>query len=353
MSKKVYLKAYFRKNIGDDMFVETVLRRYPNVRFRAYARPIDLPKLKEEANLRLVPSWRRFVDRVLIKLRGKKPATNGYEKRADATVHIGGSIFIEPTNFKKPARFYYPENMFYIGCNFGPCRTAAYHDFIETRLKKATDVCFRDTASRDEFAHLETVRQAPDVLFGYAGYPERKKGNGIGISVIDMTERPELKDAAQDYETAVAAFIDECKKRDIPVTLFGFCGEEGDTKAIDRILARSASKAADRCEYQGDIAAFLERFNACEYILATRFHAMVIGWALGKNVLPVIYSHKQTTVIRDAGYDGVMWDVKRSAHYDAHTLLTHLTQSRPPKKTEQLIRESETQFAALDAFVNA
>jgi len=353
MSKNIYLKAYFRRNVGDDMFVETVLRRYPDVRFRAYARPVDLPKLKEEPNLRLVPSWRRFADRVLIKLFGKKGAANCYEKRADATVHIGGSIFIEPTNFKKPDRFYYPTNMFYVGCNFGPCRTAAYHDFIETRLKKATDVCFRDTASRNEFAHLDTVRQAPDVLFGYPYYPKHKQGNGIGISVIDMTERPDLKNVAQDYEAAVAALIDECGKREIPVTLFGFCKEEGDTKVIDRILAKTNSKVADRCEYHGDIAAFLERFNACEYVLATRFHAMVIGWALGKTVLPVIYSHKQTAVIRDAGYDGVMWDVKRSAHYDADTLLIHLTQSRPPKKTKQLIRESETQFAALDTFVYA
>ena len=37
--KKVYLHAYCQQNLGDDMFILRMVRRYPKVRFYAMAKP--------------------------------------------------------------------------------------------------------------------------------------------------------------------------------------------------------------------------------------------------------------------------------------------------------------------------
>ena len=34
---EVYLKAYYRMNLGDGMFVKCIAERYPEVTFRVYA----------------------------------------------------------------------------------------------------------------------------------------------------------------------------------------------------------------------------------------------------------------------------------------------------------------------------
>ncbi len=351
MSKKIYLKAYFRRNAGDDMFIDHILRRYPTVDFCAYARSVDLPMLQTTHNLRLVPTWKLFADRVVRKVCKKKPLTNRYERQADATVHIGGSIFIEPKAFRTPVRFYYPDNMFYIGCNFGPCRTPAYFEFIRGRLERATDVCFRDTASYAAFSDLDTVRQAPDVLFGYSAYPARQKGEGIGISVIDVTSRADIKDEADVYYSSIAAVIDRCAKEHIPVKLLSFCTEEGDMKAVSEILKRSESKCADVCEYVGDIGTFLDQINSCEYLIATRFHAMIIGWVLGKKVYPVIYSDKQTNVIEDLRFTGAYWDV-RNKDDSGDRLYANCVAAPCLDHVQQHIQAAENQFAALDRFLS-
>ena len=211
--------------------------------------------------------------------------------------------------------------MFIIGCNFGPYKTREYRDFVFSTLQKATDVCFRDRYSYEEFSELRHARIAPDILFGYPGYPNTKKGVGVGISVIDPAVHSDLEHIADSYYFTIAKMIDNYAKNGVPVKLFVFCKDEGDGNAVSEIMMRCETNEAEICEYSGDIDATLDQLNSCEYIVASRFHAMIIGWCLSKKVFPVIYSNKQLNVIDDVNYPGPYWDLREKLECTADSII--------------------------------
>lgn len=348
--KEIYLKAYFRKNLGDDMFIRCISKRYENISFKIatssnYAQPFE--SLHNIDNLCCIG---RFIDKVTNKIIGKQICKTHREKRANATVHIGGSIFIEPNDFVPPNNLFSNPNLFILGCNFGPHKTTAYHDYIYKRLENATDVCFRDRYSYNEFLELENVRFAPDILFGYVDYPAPVKGEGVGISVINLDERPDLKSMADTYYSVVANTIDNFVQMGIPVKLFSFCEAEGDEKAIQKIVDRCKTKKAEVFNYSGDIDLMLKEINSYEYIVASRFHAMVIGWCLSKKVFPLVYSDKQLNVMTDVNYLGSYLDLRKLQCYKFDNLAEQILGSRATDVKKYGIL-SDHHFEKLDRFL--
>ncbi|MGL4645564.1 MAG: polysaccharide pyruvyl transferase family protein, partial [Cetobacterium sp.] len=51
--------------------------------------------------------------------------------------------------------------------------------------------------------------------------------------------------------------------------------------------------------YRGDMNEALEILNKADSIVATRFHAMILGFVLKKPVFPIVYSKKMTNVLED------------------------------------------------------
>jgi colanic acid/amylovoran biosynthesis protein len=238
-----------------------------------------------------------------------------------------------------------------IGCNFGPYKTEAYRAFIFSRLEKARDVCFRDRYSFHVFSSLDHVRVAPDVLFGYPNYPALRQGRGVGISVLCLDDRPELKHMADRYYSVIAQTVDTCAQQKIPVKLFSFCEAEGDPKAIREIMRHSKTKCAEVCEYHGDIDSILEQLNQCEYIVASRFHAMVIGWCLCKKVFPVVYSDKQLHVLHDVGYSGSHWDLRKTEADTDIRLMDRILEANCLDVRDDQER-AQQQFEMLDGYIN-
>lgn len=344
--KEIYLKAYFRKNVGDDLFVRCVAERYPHVMFRIFAFPASAQPFAHLPNIRNIGKVWHFIDRACNKFTGKHICKLQMEKSAPAVVHIGGSILLNPHCFSL-----LNPNTFVIGCNFSPYKTEADYRMIFSKLEKAKDVCFRDRYSYEMFSSLNHARMAPDVLFGYPGYPAFKKGCGVGISVISVDNRPELKHIADKYYNEIAQTIDKCAQMQIPVKLFSFCEAEGDSKAIRDIMARSKTKCAEICKYDGDMDATLEQLNECEYIVATRFHAMVIGWCLSKKVFPVVYSDKQLNVMQDIGYRGSWWDL-RKPEADSDVRLMEQIMAACAVDVKDCQQHAQQQFEALDRYIS-
>ena len=331
------------------MFVRCITERYPNSIFKIAAHPKYSQHFKNLSNIKSFSYLEYLIDTFTNKIFKKNTYRQWVEESADATVHIGGSIFIEPAKFIPPQNYYSNPKIFFIGCNFGPYKTNEYKEFTFLRLQKAEDVCFRDKYSYDMFSDLDNVRVAPDVLFGYKGYPTPKTGYGIGISVIDLENRSDLKHMADEYYNVIAQIVDDCVFKGIPVKLISFCEDEGDKKAIQEITNRCKTNRAEICEYNGDIDAILDEINECEYVVASRFHAMIIGWCLSKKVFPIIYSDKQTNVIDDVGYFGAKWDLRKEV-YTADKLFKDTTSSNN-HNIERFIKEADSQFEALDDYL--
>ena len=78
---------------------------------------------------------------------------------------------------------------------------------------------------------------------------------------------------------------------------------------------------------------------------------MILGWVLDKNVVPVLYSEKQTHVLKDAGFEGPMWNALRGECLSGETLLAYAQAGRGYLDITQLRKEAAGQFAALDQFL--
>lgn len=344
--KKLFVRAYFQSNLGDDLFVLQLVRRYPNVRFYLYALGENQNAFRDEANVRLPSAWNRCLRKLTHVLHlPRKEAFDG--QGLDGTAAIGGSIFWEGAPLDD-----FDERTCLIGPNCEDSYSPQYQARLFDTLARVHSCCFRDRHSHHLFRELPTVSWAPDVLYGWTPRQTPCKGEGIGISVV--SRKGVFRDEAvrERYYSAIAELCDLCAEQGIPVRLLGFCAPEGDGEAIAAI--RSRVKQPDVLAsvlYGGKPEEMLEEMNGCETILATRFHAMILGWVLGKNVVPIIYSSKQTHVLEDSGFHGPLWNALAGESATGRSLLDMIREEKGRLDITLLKKEARQQFAGLDGYI--
>ena len=337
------------------MFIQTLVRRYPKEKFYISGNPRNL-KFLNENNVTFSSKIMYTIQVIRAKIFKQSIGvvrSISKEKEAKAIIRIGGSIFMEVDGWKRRRTPRKNKNLFIIGANYGPAYSNDFFDSIFNEIKMAKDCCFRDSTSYKTFSKLGNVRLAPDVLFGYKYYPIPFKGDNIGISVIDLSCRNKLCAYQKEYEMLITELIRLYNLANKKVILYSFCNVEGDKDAINRIIKSLQFEAnLEIIEYNGDISYILNSINTCECVFASRFHAMIIGWSMGKRVLPIIYSKKQTNVIQDINYSGYCWDLLSKEKVTANTLIKGMKEA-PFFDCSLLKKNSEKQFFALDEFVRA
>ena len=348
--KRIYVWAYFQQNLGDDMFVQTLVRRYPGHLFYIAANPDNVRFLKNEPNVKIMPRAQFTLCRLAGKISPSLPRKERKMRmeKADAVVKIGGSVFIEYTGWQNaPDKIPNPE-FYIIGANFGPYKTDRFFQSKRDYIVHSKDCCFRDLYSYRLFEDIPQVRYAPDILWAYPGYPTENKGQGVGISVLNLSEISGLEDYIEEYEQGIVRICDWHAAQGRPVTLFGFCKRLGDDQSIDRILSCCKSKEQISAEvYDCDIGGFLEAFNRVETVYATRFHAMVLGFAMHKKIIPIIYSNKQSNMLADIGFGGMAWNLLSREPISDEIIRGDATRLSDEALNELRLR-SEEQFCGLD-----
>ena len=227
--KKLFLYAYDRRNLGDDLFVEHITRRYPDAQFYIWS------GVENEATYGSIPNLKRVgpdsrVVRLLRKLRPSLVARYRawLENRCDAVAYIGGSIFMEYPNWEEICTWweYEAKNrpFFVLGANFGPYHTEAYREKMEAIFRDCRDVCFRDQYSAELFPGV--VRYAPDILFGYDLPRMEIQENRVFVSVIDCAGRDDAHDLSrfdESYVKNMTALLKEQLRQGKEITLASFC----------------------------------------------------------------------------------------------------------------------------------
>jgi colanic acid/amylovoran biosynthesis protein len=349
--RKVALRFYSKVNLGDDLFVRILVRRYKNpfticlpakdsFGFEKHVLPLSLTIAKYT------------VLSLSHKLRIRYLATLRYAlKNTDLLVYIGGSIFIDNNNqntWEREKKFYKNLKVPYylIGSNFGPSLSASFNNRVCSILQGAKDVCFRDKYSYDQFPTLTNTRYAPDIVFGLdtANFPASSKAR-IVISVIDAGRKFESSTADKYYEL-VASYAKQAVADKNVVVLMSFCKREGDEDAIEKTILmldeNTRMNTTKHC-YRGDIDKALQEFASCKYVIATRFHAIILGLVFGKKVLPLAYSDKTTHVLNDIGFTGKTVDIRNIESTDVSDFslnsLTVHDVSNEKKHSEEHFRE--------------
>ena len=297
--KKVFIMAYLRKNFGDDLFVKMLLEKYTNLDFYIkYDKHEYLDFFKKYDNLHVL--YGKDTDEELY---------NSDVNEYDAYVYIGGSIFMEGgSSYNLSEKFYdfvkrCKENgkpFCYISCNYGPYQTQEYFDLSRKNFKECTDICFRDLYSYNLFSDIETVRYAPDFAFSYDIPKTDKIKNSVGISVIDLSIRNDLKDKENAYINFLCNNISNYLNSGNEVYLYSFCEYEGDENTIEKIINNFPNESRiHSVKYTGDVDEFLKTYNKMEYMICARFHAMILSSVAKQKLYIMSYSKKIDRVIED------------------------------------------------------
>ncbi len=348
---KAFLYAYDRRNLGDDLFVVSLVNRYPRVKFTMWSDTENRAVFSDLPNLRILDANGRF-QHLLSKIRPSFGArwTALPKDHSDCCIYIGGSIFQEYDTWKNIVNwwnFHGAKYPFYVlGANFGPWHTEAYRDGMANAFRNLRDICFRDRYSHELFPDVS--RLAPDILFGQI-FPRATEKKQILFSVIDCKDGPSgLSKFADGYERCMTDMAEDYISHGYEVVLASFCKAEGDENACKRICEalRDRGRVCRVLFYTGiNRNEMLREIMTSEYIIGTRFHATVLGLAAGKRVLPVIYNDKTKNMLTDIGFSGPVIDLRTGI---TPVLYRELDETAAAVDPAPLAKRSEQHFAKLD-----
>ena len=302
-------------NLGDDLFFKILFERYKNVKFYFFPPSLLLEQYKKtfKKNKNVI-----FYDQEEYYIRVKEdvnddsipinlfPMILERAKEVDFYINIGGSIFIQNPSWKEDDRFKIKEALgkkpsFIIGCNFGP-GDKEYHDYFEKWFKKFDDVCFRDKNSYKQFNKLKNVRLADDIVLVGAKKKRKRIFNKktLGISVIDVSNHKKTANSKEAYLKFMVKMIKMYQDKKYRITLFSFCENEGDLKAINELLERiDNSENIKVVSYTGNINKVIREWKKNQYIIATRFHSAILALKYKQIFLPSSYSDKTNNFLKD------------------------------------------------------
>lgn len=363
--KKVFLYAYDKQNLGDDLFVHTIAKRYPDTRFYIWSDKKNRKTFRSLRNLKVVDKNSTFVG-LLNRLRASfVPRYRAWlEGRCQAVVYIGGSIFMEYENWKQILNWWSYEVQNYpfyiIGANFGPYRSEAFRQGLAEIFLQAQDVCFRDQYSYNMFCNVPTVRCAPDILFSYPIKKVNVVSKQIFVSPINCATRKEgeciLSAYSDKYFATLTKLLKDYLADGYSLVFASFCNEEGDDQAIKRLtdeLCLMADENKIRCLfYDGtNIDEMLAGIASSEYVIATRFHATILALSSGRPVFPIVYSNKTINTLKDIGFRGNYVDLRDMGPVSYEYSKANLIHSQN-LNTADLAKKAEKHFAALDLCLN-
>lgn len=356
--KRVYIYAYTEVNLGDDLFIHQLIRRYPGTQFVMIANKQYKLMLKPYKNVLIHDKYS-----ILAKVLQKLGIYGLWERKViaacDYAVYIGGSVFMEYERWKDQYLWY--QNLFdnskllFIGCNWGPYKNESFYLNMKNVLGKMKDVCFRDRKSYNLFSDLSNTRYAPDILFS-TKFPDIEKHNQIFVSVIDCSSKEEGGITLSEYE---CNYFENLKKiivffsaKGFEIKLVSFCEKENDSSAICHIkdlLDCDEKTMISELVYDGNnLNHILAEMKASKLIVGSRFHSVILGMVANVPVIPFVYSDKTINVLEDMDYQGIYIDIRKSDSIDVTNLENSLNTWKTPDLLSDWIEESNKHFHELD-----
>ncbi len=345
-----YIFAYTNLNLGDDLFISILCNRYPNENFLIETlNKENLEKLNLK-NLIIIDK-----NHFLFKLEAKLFSTSFLKKiylrkfgRIKCYVQIGGSLFMEEhdwelklkrhLNFLDKALPY-----FLIGCNFGPFSNNQYYLKYKEVFKNYTDVCFRDKASYKLFRENSNSRFADDIAFVLEKDICCKQQQQISISLIELKGRKNLEKYRESYINKIIEIIKYFKKKEFEVFLISFCPPEGDSNIMDTIK-NSVVEDINLIEYDSNITEIINIIATSKFVIASRFHSMILSVIYGVPLLSIIYSSKISNILKDWNEETHGVKIKDFKNLDVESLYSI-------NKISKKYNNSQEQFQMLDRFL--
>lgn len=381
---RVFVSGYWAKNLGDDLFLKILCERYKDIQFEIDVKEEFSTPFQNIENLQInyLPTSKWRISRVLKKIHilfsrlvskeeeGFFISFGPYTKITslpDAYIEIGGSIFMlkENENIKKNNRFRQRmklaenvKNYFVIGSNFGPYGSKSQVEEYSNFFREISDICFRDEKSKNLFPSMPNVRYESDVILSYENNNDSiKSSKHILISLIDIVYKNDigtesLVSKALDYENKIIQIVNEYTSRGETVILFSFCDFQGDQKIAERIYKKIDAdlRKRVRVESHGEIEKSVQLIKTSKKIIATRFHAMILGWLFRIPTYVISYSKKTEDVITSS-YQGQNYIKYTDIEQLSFEKLENSYSIINEEILVELKKSSNKQFSAFDDFI--
>lgn len=365
--KKVYLAAYIGDNLGDDLFLDILARRYKETVFSIYTLQKSEARFPENIELVMSPKERKYIyklkwiDAIANKVWLHLNLAERYiEKRkkslinqSDCVVYIIGSGFMEKGSVLESDAFY-ESHPYVLGCNFGPYESQNFYDKCYSHFALASDVCFRDSYSEKLFSDLPNVRSEMDVVFSYEGEAiapsQALFERYILISVMNIEKDKNNTDLNGQYIEFIKKCIKELLRKDKKIALIGFCKAEKDDGVIKELLL-DFKNIPNIMSYQYPDITLSEAvglFKYAESVIATRYHAVILSMLFGKKVYPIVYSDKTVHVLEDIDDEIKYVRTNQLVQMDAVTFLSSYGYTISKDIQEKIRASSKNQFRELD-----
>lgn len=335
---KIFVDAYLYNNLGDDLFFETLIKRYPRHSFYAisdyYKTEIkNVTIYKQKISDKLL-NTEKFKEKLML-------------KNMDMAIGLGGSLYINNIHNMGNDEPYSGKDYFLLNTNFGTFETEKYYKKYYDFFKTARDVCFRDEFSYSLFKSLPQVRTAPDILFDIdSKYKNVKNVKRAIISILSSSYKSSKFN--EKYQKKMVQLIKFLKIQGYDVCLMSFCKYQGDEKAIESLL----KKTDDEVEvyyYNGNINEALEILSNSNLIIGSRFHSIILGLAMEKTVIPLIFDKRTEQLLDQINFKGRRVDLSELDKFKVTSLtyydLNYLCDITKVKE------ESKKQFTKLDKFL--
>lgn len=303
--------GYWRKNLGDDLFLKILAERYPNNKFYILIDKEFYSVFDEFKNI--VPIFNKKsalmrlkgkIGRLLVKIGISLPGTvENKILKCSNYIELGGSIFI--MNTSKMDNSYSLRKMiscskvnhYIIGSNFGPYKTEGQLQRYQSIMEKCLWVSFRDEYSLTLFRNdANNLHWFPDVVFCLNVNNYIKSKEYILISVIN----PEGRCDGSEYEDWLLGVIKNyINNENEKIVLMCFCEFQGDQEFANKLYneLNNSEKNNIKIVVHKDIDESMNVICKAKKVIATRFHAMILAWLLEKPVFVISYSNKTTDVI--------------------------------------------------------
>ncbi len=362
--KCVMLYGFYGMNLGDDLFFDKLLTRYPNTLFLIYCTNNYRSFFEKYSNTKFYAVEDRLVQKIN-SIGNKLHIRELFEllllKRSNGTVHIGGSIYQQIGNFELDYKIRKRRNrplkpFFSISSNFGAYETEDFKLKWRKQFKKFKDICFRDRYSYNLFSDVKSTRYAPDLLFSYKAPETNVIPGSVAISIVDLS-LPIRKMPQEIYEAYLKTLVKtvcNLANEGHKVTLLGFCSFEGDAAFIETLLNHLPE------DVRQHVAALNYSFDntneiicalaSAEYIIGTRLHSVILGLTMRKKVLPIVYNSKMEHILSDIGFYGPTVTLNEIANY-SQSGLTEFLKITDVFDVSEHINSDNLQFEKLDEFL--
>jgi len=307
--KRYLVDVYLALNLGDDLLLEHLVRIIPNADFVPFHPGTNYSFLIDNYP-NLYPFEYNLIDKFKRRLGvDKLKDYDALSKEYDGLIFLGGGIFREESYWLevydyrlKISNQFKDKNkpVFFIGCNFGPFQNENFLKAYIDLFREVDRVNFRDLSSHKLFKHLENVNHYPDLIWGYPVEKSENNRQILGISLIHPKHKNGYEMYEQNYITHISEMAMKYQNKGYQIYLFSFCEKEGDLK-----MAECINRKVGNCEiknYTGNIKSYLSEFSSCTKLIASRFHAIILGLKFEIPTLPISYGAKTDYLLKDINY---------------------------------------------------